>query len=258
MKISKLLFLCFAFLSAAAKAGPYPVPLSITKDVNRPYNFIVTWTTIDIPEADAKAPTGFWFGSARSTGVDFNVVQSETCVNNICGSKVIPGETISATAMRAYKKGPSVTSYPSAGGANGVCMAFGGIPQGNTAYTTAMLLTGCMSTPPANVYCFIVTPEINLNHGSISIKDIAKSVASASVSISCSQKNTVRLSLASKLTYVPLSNDGKANILINNKKPGVKHSLAMGLSSLTITSKLEGITQGGVYSGTAVLIIEPE
>ncbi|MRS20880.1 hypothetical protein GJV08_17070 [Enterobacteriaceae bacterium RIT692] len=247
----------FLFWLSAAIAGPFPVPLSITITSDRPANLKVVWTTIDIPFADTPAPENHWFGSSRSIGIDFKVVQSETCVNNICGSKVIPGETISATAMRAFKKGPSTTYYPAAGGLNGVCVAFGGIPQGNTSYATAILPTGCLKTPPVNVYCFIVTPEINLNHGSISIKDVATSKASASVSVNCSQKNNIKLSLESKLTYVPLNNDAKANILINNKQPGEKHSLETGLSSLTITSQLEGITQGGTYSGTAVLIIEP-
>lgn len=257
MNIRSLLLPFFIFWLSAAIAGPFPVPLSITRTDDRPARLRVIWTTIDIPFADTQAPENYWFGSSFSIGSKFEVVQSETCVNDICGSKVIPGETISATAMRAFKKGPSTTYYPAAGGANGNCVAFGGIPQGNTSYATAILPTGCMKILPPNVYCYIVTPEINLNHGSISIRDVATSTASASVSINCSQKNNLKLSLASKLTYVPLNNDAKANILINNKQPGEKHSLETGLSSLTITSQLEGITQGGTYSGTAVLIIEP-
>ncbi|WP_277967124.1 MrpH family fimbial adhesin [Pantoea trifolii] len=258
MNIRSLLSPFFIFWLSAAIAGPFPVPLSITRTDDRPFARLkVVWTTIDFPFADAQAPANYWFGSSSSTGLDFKVVQSETCVNDICGSKVIPGETISATAMRAFKKGPSTTYYPAGGGQNGVCVAFGGIPQGNTSYATAMLPTGCLKTQPPNVYCFIVTPEINLNHGSISIKDVTTSTASTSASISCSQKNNAKLSLASKLTYVPLNNDAKANILINNKKPNETHSLEAGLSSLTITSQLEGITQGGIYSGTAVLIVEP-
>lgn len=258
MNIRSLLLPFFLFWLSAAIAGPFPVPLSITRIDDRPVARLkVVWTTIDIPVADAPAPANYWFGSSLSTGIDFNVEQSETCEDDICSSKVIPGETISATAMRAFKKGPSTTYYSVAGGVYGSCVAFGGIPQGNTSYATAILPTGCLETLPPNIYCYIVTPEINLNHGSISIRDVATSTASASFSINCSEKNNIKLSLESKLTYVPLNNDAKANILINNKQPGEKHSLETGLSSLTITSQLEGITQGGTYSGTAVLIIEP-
>lgn len=257
MKSGKLLLLYFILWSSATIAGPFPVPLSIKRDINRPNNFITTWTIIEIPEVDIPAPAGFWFGSAKSIGTDFPVNQTETCSNTLCSTKVIPGDTISSAAMRAYNKGTSVTQYPPGGGANGFCIAFGGIPQGNASYASAILPTGCMKLPPANVHCFIITPEINLNHGSISIKDVTTSKASASFNINCSQANNIKLSLESKLTYVPLNNDAKANIMINNKNPGQQHSLPTGLSSLTITSQLEGITQSGNYSGTAVLIIEP-
>jgi len=238
-------------------AGQFPVPSSIYINGSPVRTLYVRWDIVDLPEADALAPTGYWFGSAKSIINDFPVVQSETCSGTLCGTKVIPGETISSAAMRAYKKGPTTTQYSSTSGANGFCIAFGGIPQGNTSLGSALIPTGCLKAPPPNVYCFIITPEINLNHGSISIKDVTTSKASASFSINCSQANNVKLSLASKLTYIPLNNDAKANIMINNKNPGQQHSLPTGLSSLTITSQLEGITQSGNYSGTAVLIIEP-
>lgn len=256
MKNCLVIFLSI-FFSITAIAGPYPVPMLITPTSDSPKRYRVDWTTIDIPEADAKAPVGYWFGSAKSAGGDFPVVQSETCVDNRCSTKALAGDTISSAAMRAFKKGPTTVIYPSGGGANGFCIAFGGIPPGNTSYDSAILPTGCFKIPPTNVYCFIVTPEINLNHGAITLNDVATSIASATVNISCSQNNIIKLSLESKLTYVPLDKDAKANLLINNKKPGQQHSLPTGLSSLTITSQLEGITQGGIYSGTAVLIVEP-
>ncbi|WP_312664033.1 hypothetical protein [Pantoea sp. CTOTU49201] len=257
MKIRNMLFILLFFWMNLSLAGQFPVPSSIYINGSPVRTLYVRWDIVDLPEADALAPTGYWFGSAKSIINDFPVVQSETCSGTLCGTKVIPGETISSAAMRAYKKGPTTTQYSSTSGANGFCIAFGGIPQGNTSLGSALIPTGCLKAPPPNVYCFIITPEINLNHGSISIKDVTTSKASASFSINCSQANNVKLSLASKLTYIPLNNDAKANIMINNKNPGQQHSLPTGLSSLTITSQLEGITQSGNYSGTAVLIIEP-
>lgn len=257
MKRCNILSIIPFFWMNFAFSGQFPVPTSMYVDGHPSRSLYVKWDIVDLPEADAPAPTGYWFGSAKSIINDFPVVQSETCSETLCGTKVIPGETISSAAMRAYKKGPTTTKYSTASGANGYCIAFGGIPQGNTSLGSALIPTGCLKAPPPGVYCQIVTPDINLNHGAISLKDVAKSVASTSIRISCSQNNSVILSLASKLTYVPLNQQGKANILINNKQPGSQHNLPAGLSSLTITSQLEGITQGGIYSGTAVLIIEP-
>lgn len=252
-----LLLITLFFWTNFVLAGQFPVPSSIYISGSPLRTLYVRWDIVDLPEADALAPTGYWFGSAKSIINDFPVVQSETCSGTLCGTKVIPGETISSAAMRAYKKGPTTTQYSIASGANGFCIAFGGIPQGNTSLGSALIPTGCLKAPPPGVYCQIITPDINLNHGAISLKDVAKSVASASIRINCSQNNSVKLSLASKLTYIPLNQQAKANILINNKQPGSQHNLPAGLSSLTITSQLEGITQGGIYSGTAVLIIEP-
>lgn len=257
MKRRNLLFIVLLFWMHFALAGQYPVPSSIYIGGSPTRTLYVRWDIVDLPQADVLAPTGYWFGSAKSIINDFPVVQSETCSGTLCGTKVIPGETISSAAMRAYNKGPTTTQYSTSSGANGYCIAFGGIPQGNTSLGSALIPTGCLKTPPPGVYCQIVTPDINLNHGSISIKDLATSTASASFSINCSEKNNIKLSLESKLTYVPLNIDAKANILINNKQPGSQHNLPAGLSSLNITSQLEGITQGGTYSGTAVLIIEP-
>ncbi|WP_343553895.1 hypothetical protein [Pantoea sp.] len=258
MKVRRLLLLSLMLWLSAAIAGPFPVPLTIYRTSDKIPQYRVNWAIVDIPEADAKAPAGYWFGSAVGVANTFSVIQSETCVNTICATKVKPGETISAAAMRAYNKGPTTTYHSASGGANGNCVAFGGIPQGNTAYASAILPTGCMRSPPTNLYCFIVTPEINLNHGTIALKDVTNSTATATVNINCSQQNNVKLSLESKLTYVQLNNNyAKANLLINNKLPGKQHALPIGLSSLTITSKLEGINQGGNYSGSAVLIIEP-
>jgi hypothetical protein len=257
MNLHRAVLFCLVCWLTAAAAGPYPVPLSITKTEGVVPKLRVNWTIIDIPETDAPAPVGFWFGSAKSIGSNFPVVQSEACVSDICGTKVIPGESISSTAMRAFYKGPTTTIYGGGGGANGYCISFGGIPEGNPTYAAALLPTGCMKEPPSNVYCFIVTPEINLNHGKISLKDVSSSLSSALVNINCSQNTNVKLSLNTKLTYVQLNNNAKANIRINDKLPGEKHAIPTGLSVLTISSQLEGITQGGVYSGTAVLIIEP-
>lgn len=256
MKLCNILFIVLFFWMHFALAGQYPVPSSWYIEGSPVSTLYVKWDIVDLPQADAPAPSGYWFGSAKSIINDFPVVQSETCSGTLCGTKVIPGETISSAAMRAFKKGPTTTQYSTSSGANGYCIAFGGIPQGNTSLASALIPTGCLKAPPPGVYCQIVTQDINLNHGAISLKDIAKSIASASININCSQNNSVKLSLESRLTYVPLNHNAKANILINSKKPGSQHNLPAGLSSLKITSQLEGITQGGSYSGTAVLIIE--
>jgi hypothetical protein len=108
--------------------------------------------------------------------------------------------------MPAFYKGPTSTFY-SGGAIHGFCISFGGIPEGNPNYDVALLPTGCMKPLPSYVYCFIVTPAINLNHGKISLKDVSSAISSALVNINCSQNTNVKLSLNTKLTYMQLNNN---------------------------------------------------
>lgn len=258
MRACRLLTILFFNWLPSAFAGPFPVPYSIVETGRMFKVYEVTWTIIDIPQADAPAPANYWFGSAKSTSKeDFPVVKSETCLASLCGTKSIPGETISSAAMRAFRKGPVITQHDTVLGKDDNCIAFGGIPQGSNSYSSAILPAGCALTPATNVYCMITTPDIYLNHGDINLKDLVNSKASASFSVTCSKKVTTKISLSPNLSYIEMNNNGKANILINNLTPGKKHTLPAGISSLTITSTLTDITQGGAYSGTAVLIVEP-
>lgn len=115
----------------------------------------------------------------------------------------------------------------------------------------------CIEVPPGEQWCKLLSPALTLNHGVISLTDVATSTAKDTLRMECSTGTTVRLRLNTNEVYVPLAPSGRAWLSIDGKKPGELFKLPSGVSTLPVTDRLEGINSSGNYEGMSVLIIEP-
>ncbi len=110
--------------------------------------------------------------------------------------------------------------------------------------------------PPADDWCKITTPEILLDHGTMTLKDAEGSSASSTVGVQCTTPTSVAFNLITNDTYVYLD-EGKSEILVDNKPLNTKIDLDKGDSQLAIKDKLTGINSEGAHTGSSVLVMMP-
>ncbi|WP_188724517.1 hypothetical protein [Franconibacter daqui] len=115
---------------------------------------------------------------------------------------------------------------------------------------------GCMTLPPLDTWCKIVTPEIVLDHGSISLRNAEGHSAVSSMDVSCISTMAVTFNLITDDKYVYLD-DGKSEITVDNKPLKTKIDLPQGNSTLTIKDLLTGVTSEGLHTGSSVLVMAP-
>lgn len=113
-----------------------------------------------------------------------------------------------------------------------------------------------MMVPPANDWCKITTPEILLDHGTMTLKDAEGSSATSSVGVQCTTPTAVTFNLVTNDTYVYLD-EGKSEISVDNKPLNTKIDLEQGDSQLAIKDKLTGINSEGAHTGSSVLVMMP-
>lgn len=115
----------------------------------------------------------------------------------------------------------------------------------------------CATVPPVNALCKITSPELVLDHGTLSLKDAEGSTKSASLAVDCTSSTKVVLRFTSDEPYIYLAPSGKAQVTINDQPLGSIFDLPKGASTLTVKDVLSGVTVGGQYVGTSVLVMNP-
>ncbi|BET42181.1 MULTISPECIES: MrpH family fimbial adhesin [Atlantibacter] len=115
----------------------------------------------------------------------------------------------------------------------------------------------CATVPPVNALCKITSPELVLDHGTLSLKDAEGSTKSASLAVDCTSSTKVVLRFTSDEPYIYLAPSGKAQVTINDQPLGSIFNLPKGASTLTVKDVLSGVTVGGQYVGTSVLVMNP-
>lgn len=256
-------------------AGPYPVVSSISTRIlsASAADYYVSFAVIDVPAADQPAPANASFSLAHRHdafpgGEDIVVPNvfnfgAATCAYGECSGGTRPGETMSQAAMRITKNGKALKSLVvgHSGQGNGnecVGYVFLTAPYGPIPWSGAILPGNtCVYAPPGNSFCEIETPTLTLDHGNLTLGNANGSEASKKVEIHCSIATTVTLRLASDINYIPLQNNARANIMINDKPVGGRFNFPASYSEIEIKSVLDGVSMEGDYSGTSVLIIEP-
>lgn len=240
-------------------ASPYPVITSLEAIQNPRYS--ESWTykftqgVVDIgPTGDTVVPHGWWvlFGHRHhATNGTFNIVAERKAL-------VHDGETYSEAGMRLYENAKSITQIHHGGDLIGECVAYVFAPTDSEKDDTRTIYPGgCMDIPPVDNFCEFSTPEINLDHGSLSVSDAEGSVASAPLDVACTADTSVKFSLETRQDYIYLQPTGKAAITVNDKPLNSQITLPSGPSTVMVKDMLSGVTAEGVNSGSSVIIMEP-
>lgn len=115
---------------------------------------------------------------------------------------------------------------------------------------------GCLAAPPADEWCKITTPEIVLDHGTITLKQAEGNVATTQMSLRCTSAMAVSFNLITEDKYVYLD-QGKSEIKVNDLPLKTKIDLPQGDSSLPVKDLLTGINSEGFHTGSSVLVMMP-
>lgn len=240
-------------------SGLYPVVTSISAyySLDR-QDYYFTQKLIDIgPAADAILPA--------NRGIEFVLKATSDGVNYIAmvQGPEYPGDgvkTVGEVAIEAYNyeslssnlvrhNGPVYPGEP-------VCLGYASIASNNHPWSEAQLPGGCFNVPPPDEFCKITTPEIVLDHGTISLQEAEGSVATGNLGVQCTSDVSVTFNLVTQDKYIYLD-EGKSEITVDDRPLNTKLDLKKGDSQLPIKDLLTGVTSEGFHTGSSVLVLEP-
>ncbi|EOY8404958.1 PapG chaperone-binding domain-containing protein [Enterobacter asburiae] len=171
--------------------------------------------------------------------------------------------TISEIAMDLYNTtGKSVPFIVHSGGApsSQECVAYIVDPadgkQFKTPWNSVLVPGGCLLIPPAQEWCKITSPEIVLEHGTVTLKQADGDVATESMNLQCTVPASVTFNLISQDKYVYLD-EGKSEITVDGKPLNSKVDLPQGDSQMPVKDLLTGVTKEGFHTGSSVLVMMP-
>lgn len=238
-----------------AWAGPYPVITSMRVEYfDGGAYYYITQDMVEIGSAsDWVVPTDYWVAITHKhtdDGIHYepHSAGGETISSN--GKK-----TIGQLAQMAYDPSIGVVTHV---GQNGFdeCVAYVAQPNSSRDWETTIRPGGCLKVPPADEWCKITTPEILLDHGTMTLKTAEGSTAEASMGLSCTAAASVTFNLVTEDKYIYLD-EGKAEISVDNKPLNSKVDLRQGSSQVTIKDVLTGVTSEGQHTGSSVLVMMP-
>jgi len=252
----KKIILFLMFLSFYGFAGQYPVITSLHVTYNdHGANYGIDQKMMEIgPASEEVVPTGWEVVLAHkhtTDGETFTVSEASTTAasNN--------KKTIGELGKEAFRDGKTV-SMIGHGGPNGFqeCVAYVLKPSSNNSWEGVRTPGGCLYVPPADEWCKITSPELVLEHGTITLEQSEGSIASDSIGVKCTADAAVTFNLITQDKYVYLD-DGKSEITVDNKPLNTKIDLPQGDSQLPIKDLLTGITTEGFHTGSSVLVMAP-
>lgn len=123
-------------------------------------------------------------------------------------------------------------------------------------WSSVIAPAGCVNIPPIEQWCKITTPELQFDHGTITLSDAEGSSVTKNMNVECVDDMAVSFKLMSNDSYIYLD-DGKAEIKVNDRALGSKIDLPAGQSVVTVKDMLTGMTSEGAHTGSSVLIMMP-
>lgn len=262
-----------ATLSSAVDAMTWPVISSISVSPNGEgswkYSFSTSLQDIgNVPDPILYNDSEVMFGHKHYASSDATPyaacydVSSGTCY---VSSGKRAGVLASEVARQHYEKyGKNAKSLIHSGREPGPdeCIAYyifsGGGDDAHAPWSSVYVPGGmCTAVPPVSAFCNITTPELVLDHGTLSLQDAEGSSATTQLNVNCTRAIKVSLRLTTDQPYIYLTPSGKADITIDNKKPGAAFDLPVGSSTLSVKDVISGVTVGGQYIGSSVLVISP-
>lgn len=253
------------FLSMSAIAGKYPVITSIRPEFQGVlngqyvYNFFITQALLEIgPASEQLAPSSMgqvFLGTVESFT---QVVYPSTVMGPQAGFV-----TIGDAARDLYVKwGQSLPNVFHTGDklTKNDCVGYFYALRPETGHaipwSSVIAPAGCVNIPPIEQWCKITTPELQFDHGTITLSDAEGSSVTKNMNVECVDDMAVSFKLMSNDSYVYLD-DGKAEIKVNDRALGSKIDLPAGQSLVTVKDMLTGMTSEGAHTGSSVLIMMP-
>lgn len=267
MKYCVVLF----FSCGVAFASEYPIVTSIQTTITSATTATYTGTigVIDIGSAaDVMLPANMYVGLAHRHDAfpgGRDVVHMPDPYS-ACGSSGCTVQTgipikIGIPAMRAHRKWgrSNFTIMHDGEGNGGECVGYmAATSYRGSPWGSAIMPPGtCVYAPPGQDWCKITTPQLTFDHGVIRLSDVAGHSRSAQLNINCTVGASVRLRLLSNDSYVDLQDGLRSEIFIEGKPLTANVKLNVGNNVFSMSDKLTGNINPGLFSGSSVLIMEP-
>lgn len=261
MKNVYLVLLLFIF--KAAWSSPFPIIDSLTavkNDAGATYTY--TQKVVDIgPAGDVIIPSGMFMALghkhrevAGDVTVHYNAQNVEAKYAHSDGKM-----TASELGLKSYNSGEKDSNTIEHSGSNSFqeCVGYiAGIQTGKAPWDSAITPGGCMMVPPSEDWCKITSPEIVLDHGTITLQQAEGDIATSSLNVLCTTDIAVTFNLLSQDSYIYLD-EGKSEISVHDQPLNSQVDLVEGNNSMPIKDVLSGITTEGFHTGSSVLVMMP-
>lgn len=236
----------------------YPIITSLNASISsNSATYYITQGVIDIgPSGDIVVPAGWKLALSHKhhLGNSF-IVMAEIAG----GGGMISNGTVtrSQLGMDDYSRQKNVTQLLHSGSNDfKECVGYIIFNPNAPDWDQAINPGGCMIVPPASQWCKITTPEVVLEHGTITLQQANGDTASTSMGVQCTGPTAVTFNLVSQDKYVYLD-EGKSEISVDNQPLNTKIDLPQGDSQVPVKDLLTGITKEGFHTGSSVLVMAP-
>ncbi|BEO38996.1 hypothetical protein SMQE08_30840 [Serratia marcescens] len=270
MKVFSLFFVS-AFYSSVAFSAAYELKVEATPG----YSDIVSVESWDINDTRTN-PMNYWSGTINPGVKDDDIYFSYTYIGtggNVLDIKAftVPGARNAKTMGELGKLfikhgflGKRFDGQRNAGVIGKACWRLGYL---NSAWGTGSAFyfdTACTYAEYPPTVCRIDQPALEINHGTLTTREVNGNSAYADFYVTCSSAMSVYVISPTQINSVVLSQASglRSDITINDRKlgDGVRISASTSPTRLRITSTLNGFTSQleGEFSGSFTIIIAPE
>lgn len=259
--MKRFIFFMTLLFSLSAQAGLWPIITSIRiEHVSSKYYYYITQKPVEIgPSVDVVMKNKYIELNHRHNP-DTTDIPGTPQIQSYTGTS---DKTISELAMALYNGSGKNQAYVIHSGqspSQHECVAYIVDPQDGN-YTTAPWSSvfapgGCLMIPPPEEWCKITSPEIVLDHGTVTLKEAEGSVATTSLNVQCSVPISVTFNFITQDKYVYLD-EGKSEITIDDKPLNSKVDLPEGDSQIPVKDLLTGVTKEGFHTGSSVIVMMP-
>ncbi|ENO0298935.1 hypothetical protein ACAD19_001695 [Enterobacter asburiae] len=245
------------FFSISAQAGLWPIITSIRNESvgSGEYHYYITQKPVEIgPSVDVVMDKQYIELTHRHNPTTTNITGTWEVEEPTNAT-----QTISEIAMHLYNTSGKNVAYITHTGnspSSQECVAYIVTPYLSTSWSSVFVPGGCLLIPPAQEWCKITSPEIVLEHGTITLKQAEGDVATTSMGLQCSVTASVTFNLITKDKYVYLD-EGKSELTVADKPLNTKIDLPEGDSLLPVKDLLTGVTKEGFHTGSSVIVMMP-
>ncbi|WP_455710196.1 MrpH family fimbial adhesin [Pseudomonas chlororaphis] len=249
-----IMFMLTAYhLLQSATGSPMPVLLGIESELSSDGRQIIYHLTHGVVEVGAFGDAPMHPGQLVAFAAqrfwqnqEYNYILG----NSGASSGSSNTETKSSIYMRSYDRAKEVTTITRPARDPYHCFGYMYFLNGNTDTGT------CIRPPPPNQSCKFSTGELLLDHGAVNMRAVNGHATFAVADVSCTSEVSVKFIMPTGLDYVALQPHGRSVLRVNGQELGATIYLSSGMSLIIVSDQIEGVTEAGWFSGSAVLAIE--